>query len=238
MAEQLAGIELPDLEQWILSHQQTQGAELDAQLAQFDTQVAEAEEYVRRVAAEERAHACHTCPVRKQHRHYRRERGRLLAGRAGGRGLPGGAPRLRGHAPANAARMGWSPCCERFYYLDREGEKTAKAARLMDIFDTNALMISEMVEGGYLEGLSAPDVAEVFSWFAYDRDVEFRNRNLLPGHLVHLRRRLDELQRDIFGAERRHDLMITTGYNPYFYGVVRAWCRGATHGRPAAARWS
>ena len=117
---------------------------------------------------------------------------------------------------------------ERFYYLDRAGEKTAKAARLMDMFDTNALMISEMVEGAYLQGFSAPDVAEVFSWFAYDRDVEFRNRNLLPGPLVQLRRRLDDLQRDIFGAERRHDLMITTGYNTYFYGVVRAWCRGAT----------
>jgi ATP-dependent RNA helicase HelY len=227
MAEQLAGIDLPDLEQWILTHQQTQGAEIEEQLQQFDTQVAEAEEYVRRVAAEERAHACHTCPVRKQHRHYRRERGRLLAGRQEA------VDYLEGRRAYEDTRLqalldGLVAVLRRFYYLTREGEKTAKAARLMDIFDTNALMISELIEGGYLETLTGPDVAEVFSWFAYDRDIEFRNRNLLPGHLVHLRRQMDELQRDIFGAERRHDLMITTGYNPYFYGVVRSWCRGAS----------
>ena len=99
----------------------------------------------------------------------------------------------------------------------------------MDIFDTNALMISELIEAR-LPGTacSAPDLAEVFSWFAYDRDVEFRNRHLLPGHLVRLRDQLDDLQRDIFQAERRYELMITTGYNAYFYGVARAWCRGAT----------
>lgn len=227
MAGQLAGIDLPDLEQWILSHQQSQSAELDAQLLQFDTQVSDAEEYLRRVVAEERSHACHTCPVRKQHRTHRRERGRLEAG------WQEAVDFLEARRAYEDTRLqtllgGLVSVLRRFYYLDADGEKTDKAVRLMDIFDTNSLMINEVLESGYLEPLHAADLAEVFSWFAYDRDVEFRNHNLLPGQLVHLRRRLDEIQREIFMAERRFDLFITTGYNTYFYGIVRAWCRGAS----------
>ncbi len=227
MAAQLAGIDLPDLGQWILSHQQQQGADLDAQLGQFDTQVTDAEGYLERVVIEERAHPCHTCPVRKQHRHNRRERGRAEAGRQEALDF---LNERRNYEDTRLQTLldGLIGVLGQFYYLNREGEKTAKADRLMDIFDSNALLICEVVEGGYLEGMPPADVAEAFSWFAYDRDIEFRNRNLLPGNLVQLRRRLDDLQRDIFGAERRHELLITTGYNPYFYGVVRAWCRGAS----------
>ncbi len=227
MAEQLAGMDLPDLEQWISSHQQQQGADLDAQLAQFDTQVTDAEGYLERVVIEERAHPCHPCPVRKQHRHNRRERGRAEAGRQEALDF---LEERRSYEDTRLQTQldGLIGVLGQFYYLNGDGEKTAKAERLIDIFDTNALLICEAVEGGYLEGMPPADVAEAFSWFAYDRDIEFRNRNLLPGNLVQLRRRLDDLQRDIFGAERRHDLLITTGYNPYFYGVVRAWCRGAS----------
>ncbi len=227
MREQLAGIDLPDLEQWILTHQATQSAELDAQLEQFATQLTEAEEYVRRVAAEERGHACATCPVRKQHRHNRRERGRLEGGREEARAY---LEERRRYEDTRLQMLldGLVAVLQRFYYLTGEGEKTAKATQLMDIFDTNALLISESLEAGYLDDLAPSDLAEVFSWFAYDRDIEFRNHNLLPGNLVQLRRRLDELQREIFMAERRYDLFLTPGYNPYFYGIVRTWCRGAS----------
>jgi ATP-dependent RNA helicase HelY len=227
MGEQLAGIDLPDLDQWIISHRTQQGAEIDAQLAAFDQQLAEADDYVTRLGAEERAHPCHTCPVRKQHRSYRRERAHIMAGRQEAVDF---LEERRTYEDTRLQTLldGLIAVLRRFYYLNAEGETTAKAARLMDVFDTNALLICEVVEAGYLEDLPPSDVAEVFSWFAYDRDIEFRNRNLLPGSLVNLRRRLDELQREIFQAERKHDLWITTGYNGYFYGVVRAWCRGAS----------
>jgi ATP-dependent RNA helicase HelY len=91
-------------------------------------------------------------------------------------------------------------------------------------------MITEMVEGNYLEGLKAEDLAEVFSWFAYDREIDFPNRLLLPRYLINLRRDLDDLQNAIFAAERRQDLSITRGYNPYFYGAARSWCKGTSIG--------
>ena len=227
MAQQLAGLNLPDLDEWIAQHQATTIAELDAQLGQMDAQIAEAREYTRRIAVEERGHACHTCPVRKQHRTYRRQRGRALAG------YDEAVRTLEERRHYEDTRLqtlldGLVAVLKRFYYLDAQGTPTAKAPRLMDIFDTNALMISELLESGYLAGLLPGDLAEVFSWFAFDRDVEIRNRHLLPGHLVRLRDNLDQLQREIFQTERRHELFISTGYNVFFYGAARAWCRGAT----------
>jgi ATP-dependent RNA helicase HelY len=91
-------------------------------------------------------------------------------------------------------------------------------------------MITEMIEGNYLEGLKPEDIAEVFSWFSYDRTIDFLNQMLLPRYLVNLRRELDDLQNAIFAAERRQDLSITTGYNQYFYGAARAWCKGTAIG--------
>jgi ATP-dependent RNA helicase HelY len=117
----------------------------------------------------------------------------------------------------------------RFSFI-RKGNLTHKARKLADIFDSNALMIVEMIEGNYLEGLQPEDLAEVFSWFAYDRDVDFPNRLLLPRFIVNLRRELDDLQNAIFQAERRQDLRLTPGYNPFFYGAARAWCKGTSLG--------
>jgi ATP-dependent RNA helicase HelY len=71
-------------------------------------------------------------------------------------------------------------------------------------------------------------VAEVFSWFAYDRDIDFLNKLLLPRYLVNLRRDLDHLQNAIFAAERRQEITLTRGYNVYFYGAARLWCKGTS----------
>ena len=66
-------------------------------------------------------------------------------------------------------------------------------------------MIVEMVEGNYLENLKPEDLAEVFSWFSYDREIDFLNRLLLPRYLITLRHELDDLQNAIFSAERRQN---------------------------------
>ncbi|MEA2575025.1 MAG: hypothetical protein QOH93_2323, partial [Chloroflexia bacterium] len=169
---------------------------------------------------------CHTCPVRKEHRSNRRLRARLLLDR------DSAEKRLSERRHYEETRLqttlkGLTSVLVQFAYL-RKGELTYKARKLADIFDTNTLMITEMVEGGYLDGLKPQDLAEVFSWFAYDRDIDFLNRLLLPRYLLNLRRDLDSLQNAIFAAERRQDLALTRGYNPYFYGAARAWCKGTS----------
>jgi ATP-dependent RNA helicase HelY len=113
-----------------------------------------------------------------------------------------------------------------FGYLHR-GYTTPKADLLADIFDTNALVVAELVDHAWLNELAPDDVAEVFSWFAYDRDARFENTFELPRHLTIIRERLDDLTHGVLVAERRAGLTITTGYHPLFYGALRAWCRGA-----------
>ncbi len=217
---------LPDLEGWIEEHRAEQERHVEVAASEVRVELDALREEVRQAAEAERTHVCHSCPVRKEHRTYRRTRARLLLDR------DAAEKRLQERQRFEDTRLqvilkGLSSVLVQFHYL-RKGELTHKANKLADIFDTNALMIVEMVEGNYLEGLHAQDVAEVFSWFAYDRDIDFPNRLLIPRYLINLRRDLDHLQNAIFAAERRQGISLTRGYNPYFYGAARAWCKGTS----------
>jgi ATP-dependent RNA helicase HelY len=218
--------EVPDLEAWIAEYRAAQTEHIEAASARAHAQLDEVREEVRLAAQAEREHVCHDCPVRKEHRTNRRLRARLILDRDAVERRLGERRRYEETRLQNTLK-GLAAVLVQFAYL-RKGELTYKAQKLADIFDTNALMIVEMVEGNYLEHLKAEDVAEVFSWFAYDREIDFVNRLLLPRYLLHLRRDLDSLQNAIFAAERRQDLTLTRGYNPSFDGAARAWCKGAT----------
>jgi len=103
---------------------------------------------------------------------------------------------------------------------------TDKGMMLADIFDPNGLVIVEALYNGYLDNLEALELAEVLSWFAFDRDIYFFNRLSLPPHLRQLRRNLDRLQRQVIAAEERNGLVLTPGFTPRFWGVVLAWGQG------------
>jgi ATP-dependent RNA helicase HelY len=118
----------------------------------------------------------------------------------------------------------------RFGYLHR-GEPTSKADTLAGVFDNNGLIITEMLDRGVFDDLRPADVAEVFSWFAFDRDFRGTNRYQLSVHLVERRDRIDEIEHAVIATERHNDLFISTGYNESFFGVVRAWCEGAVMNR-------
>ena len=220
--------ELPDLDAWIAEHRAAQSQQMEAASARAREALERAREEVRLAAEAERAHPCDPCPVRKEHRSYRRSRARLMIDR------DTAEKRLNDRRHFEETRLqntlkGLVNVLVQFNYL-RKGELTYKARKLADIFDEDALMITEMIEGNYLEGLKPQDLAEVFSWFAYDRDIDFPNRLLLPRYLINLRRELDHLQTAIFAAERRQGLTITTGYNQYFFGAARSWCKGTSIG--------
>ena len=216
--------ELPDLESWIVEYRAAQVEHIEAASASAGQALEAVREELRQALDAERTHVCHTCPVRKEHRTYRRTHARLLLDRDAAERRLTERRRFEETRLQNTLK-GLTSVLVQFAYL-RKGELTPKAQKLADLFDTNALMICEMVEGNYLEGLQPEDVAEVFSWFAYDREIDFPNRLLLPRYLINLRRDLDNLQYAIFAAERRQDISLTRGYNPYFFGAARAWCKG------------
>jgi ATP-dependent RNA helicase HelY len=103
---------------------------------------------------------------------------------------------------------------------------TDKGMMLADIFDPNGLVIVEALYSGYFDRLESLELAEVLSWFAFDRDIYFFNRLSLPAHLRQLRRHLDRLQQQVIAAEERNGLVLTPGFTPRFWGVVLAWGQG------------
>ncbi len=115
----------------------------------------------------------------------------------------------------------------RFGYLQR-GYPTEKADMLADVFDNDGLIICEMVDRGMLEPLHPEELAEVFSWFSFDRDFRYANHFVLPDRLVRLRRQLEDLETDILSEERDLKLFISEGHNPSFYGAALAWSNGST----------
>jgi ATP-dependent RNA helicase HelY len=227
LTNQLSTITLPDLGAW----QRTAHAEAQAKygplLEKAQARIEEAKQTVKEMKERERVHPCHQCEVRKKHRSLQREAAKLLVN------WEEAKERYEERKQYEESRLqqtlnGITNVLKRFGYLDKNGYLTAKSVRLRDVFDTNGLIIVELVSRGWFDNLAPHDLAEVFTWFAYDRDFEFVNRFVLPKHLTELRKKMDDLERDVFASERQNDLMISNGYNIYFFGATRAWCRGTS----------
>jgi ATP-dependent RNA helicase HelY len=222
-------LDLPDLDAWAERYRAERAAALADETAALQAALADARAQTADLVARRQAHVCHTCPVRKEHRANLREADRLDRERAD---LD---ERLAAEVRAEEERVrtlirGIANVLHRFGYLHR-GEPTPKADTLAGVFDTNGLIITELLDRGTFDDLRPADVAEVFSWFDFDRDFRGTNRSQVPNHLIERRDRIDTIERAILSAERANDLFISTGYNETFFGVLRAWCEGAAMGR-------
>lgn len=222
----VARLGLPDLEAMLAEHREREWARLSVEIEQYETQLQEIARQQTELAETRIAHVCHACPRRKEHRDYLTRIDRLEKERAALeevliRETEAEEERVRG------VIWGISEVLHRFGYL-RRGYATGKADMLAGIFDNDGLIICEMIDRGALDRCAPEDLAEVFSWFSFDRDTRYTNRFTLPDHLVLLRRRLEDLEHAVLGEERDNNLFISEGHNPNFYGAARAWCQGMT----------
>ncbi len=222
---EVAALDLPDLDQWAARHREERARTIIEETADLDAALAEARAQTGELTARRNAHVCHTCPVRKEHRNNLREAERVDRERADY------DARLADELRREEERVrllirGIANVLHRFDYLHR-GEPTPKADALAGIFDNNGLIITELLDRGVFDDLRPADVAEIFSWFAFDRDFRGANRFQLSVHLVERREQIDEVERAVIATERQNDLFISTGYNESFFGVLRAWCGGA-----------
>lgn len=224
-----AALDLPDLDAWAARHREARARELDAETARLESDLAAARERERELVAARNGHVCHTCPVRREHRNNLRLRDRLEREYAELQERLARESRIEEERVRTLIRS-IASILHRFDYLHR-GAPTGKADTLAGIFDNNGLILAELLDRGLLDGLKPADLAEVFSWFAFDREFRYANRYQLPAHLLELRPRIDEVQRAVLAAERYHGLFISTGYNETFFGAVRAWCDGALMSR-------
>ncbi|CAA9583052.1 MAG: FIG005666: putative helicase, partial [uncultured Thermomicrobiales bacterium] len=224
-----AELDLPDLDAWAARHRAEREATIAEKESLLTQELAEARAHESELVAARNEHVCHQCPVRKEHRDFLRQAERADVERVET------DERLAREVRAEEERVrglirGIANVLHRFDYLER-GQSTPKADMLAGVFDNNGLIIVEMLDRGLFDGLRPADLAEVFSWFAFDREFRGANRYQLPEGLLWLREQIDEIQRAVFSSERYNDLFISTGYNGTFFGAVRAWCGGAIMGR-------
>lgn len=224
--DQLDALPLPNLQQELAEHRKQQNERYQEARKKIRDDVRAVEQQLQAVKQEQSRHVCHECLRRKEHQNNQRyttalekERGRTQQSLQAE--MESEAERIRGLI------RGIRNVLHRFDYLHR-GYPTSKTDLLADVFDNNGLIICEIIDRGHLERLAPEDLAEFFSWFAYDRDRRLRNSYSLPKKLVLLRRRIEELEQEVIGAERANGLFISSGHHAGFYGAVRAWAHGAT----------
>ena len=223
---QIDSLPLPDLAAEIEAHRQAVVARQATATQRLEDQITEVRTQINEAERQRREHPCHECPRRKEHQNnlryvnaLERERGQVEETLQ--KEISDEKERIRGII------AGIRNVLHRFDYLHR-GYPTAKADLLADVFDRNGLVVCEMIDRGLVDALSPADLAEVFSWYAFDRDSRLRNTFSLPNNLVLLRRRLEDLEQRVIASERSNGLYISTGHNVGFYGGMRAWCNGAT----------
>ncbi|MDQ3225968.1 MAG: DEAD/DEAH box helicase [Chloroflexota bacterium] len=219
-------LDLPDLDTMAAAHRAIEEERAAVRVSALDTDLAAATELAQTLWLERQAHPCQDCTRRNEHRDYLVHIDRLDKERRGleeslGREIDLEEERLR-----NVIR-GIRNVLHRFGYLHR-GYPTEKADMLAEVFDNDGLILCELVDRGVLNALPPEDVAEVFSWFSFDREFRYGNRFILPDRLVLARRRIEDVEHAVLSEERSEALVISEGHNPNFYGAVRAWSRGAS----------
>jgi ATP-dependent RNA helicase HelY len=222
--KRIDALDLPDLDAMAAEHRAIEEERAASRIQGLDDDLEEAAAQVKTLWFERQEHPCHACTRRNEHRDYLVLVDRLEKERRGleenlGREIDLEEERLR-----NVIR-GIRNVLHRFGYLHR-GYPTEKADMLAEIFDNDGLIICEMIDRGVLDNLPPEDLAEVFSWFSFDREFRYGNRFILPDRLVLARRRIEDVEHAILGEERGEGLAISEGHNPNFYGAVRAWSRG------------
>lgn len=215
---------LPDLDAMAAAHRQLLREQADVEIAQLNAQLEDIRRQLETLRARKEEHPFRDHKARKQHQRDMKRRDDLEREKTTLTSI------LEREADAEDVRIrsiirGIRDVLHRFGYLQR-GYPTEKADMLADIFDNDGLILCEMIDQGMLTPLSPAEIAEVCSWFSFDRDFRYNNAFTLATRLVNVRRRLEDLEHDILGEERDHRLFISEGHNPSFYGPAFHWCRG------------
>jgi ATP-dependent RNA helicase HelY len=224
--EAIQAQDLPDLDTMAAEYRERQRVMIETRQATLAAAIRENDELTRELQAIKANHQFADSKARKRHASFLRHRDNLEQERNSltnilDREIEAEDIRIR-----NVIR-GIRDVLHRFGYL-RQGYPTEKADMLASIFDTDGLILCELVDRGLLDTLSPGELAEMFSWFSFDREFRYTNHFTLPESLVNLRRALDELEHEVLGEERDHKLFISEGHNPSFYGAALAWSNGAT----------
>jgi ATP-dependent RNA helicase HelY len=220
----LAALNLPNLDELASAHRELIRQQTDEKVARLESELMEIDSQITQLNEQKDTHPFRDTRTRKDHQKSLRQRDTLEQEKNTladilDREIEAEDVRIRGII------RGIRDILHRFGYL-RQGYPTEKADMLADIFDNDGLILCELIDRGILDPLKPEELAEIFSWFSFDRDFRYTNGFSLPNRLIATRRRLEDLEHDILGEERDLKLFISEGHNPSFYGPALHWCRG------------
>ncbi len=115
-------------------------------------------------------------------------------------------------------------------YIGQDDQLTLKGRLLRSIFHPAGIMIIELIMSGTLDELTAHELAEVHSWFAFGSDKRLNNRSVVHARLVQVRRELWRIAQHVHGIEERAEINFSPSIMPEFHGVALAWSRGMSLG--------
>jgi ATP-dependent RNA helicase HelY len=223
MTAKLESMRLPDVEVMSREVAEAARAESSGALADLEQRIETAQQRRREATLALAANPYRSCPHRPEHRRTERERrshSSLLA--ATERDLAAARKDVskRAHRILRSLRS----VLESFDYM-AGGQPTPRAESLKRLFDSNSLVISELMNWGILADATAPEVAEVASWFAFDREGAGRPLPL-PPRLTRLRAAAEDTSKRVLDAERRFGVDLSGALSSEFRGVGLAWATG------------
>lgn len=103
---------------------------------------------------------------------------------------------------------------------------TRRAKWLERIFDTNALTLAEVLHRRVLDGLEPDEVAEVVSWFAFDRELQLTPDIPWTPPLARARRTVYDIHDTVLQAEAQAGIAVSKFLSETFVGPALLWAQG------------
>lgn len=224
LAGVLAGLTLPDLEAAAREMEvAAREARADA-LSKVRERLAAADARRREIALEISRSPYQTCPHRQDHRRTARDR-HHYAGLLTALERDLAATRKEAARRAQRTLRSLRTVLEIFGYMV-DGQPTAKAKMLMRLFGSNSLAIAELLDWGVLAEASPAELAEVASWFAFDKEGAGRALSLTAS-LARMRSAAETVAKRVVEVERRHGVDLSQPLSAQFKGVGLAWASGS-----------
>jgi superfamily II RNA helicase len=105
---------------------------------------------------------------------------------------------------------------------------TRRARWLERIFDTNCLTLAEILSRHILDDLEPAEIAEVVSWFAFDRELQVTPDVPWTVPLARARRAVYETHDRVLQAEAKVDIAVSQFLSETFAGPALLWAQGAS----------
>jgi ATP-dependent RNA helicase HelY len=223
MASAMREMRLPDVEAMATEISEAARAESAGALESLQARLEEARERRREATLALAGNPYRACPHRPEHRRTERERRSQISLLAA---LERDLAAARKEASRRAHRILRSlrSVLESFDYM-AAGQPAPRAESLKRLFDSNSLIIAELMNWGLLSDATPPEVAEVASWFAFDREGSGRPLPL-TARLTRYRAAAEDVSKQVMETERRFGIDLSSARSAEFKGVGLAWATG------------